>query len=398
MINLYELLAPCRDRKRTISLIAFIYIIICISFFDTFSQLPIMSPYAHGLGASSLLIGAIIGMYSFSNMIGNVFAGHFIDKLGRKRIMLVGMGTITLFLLLYAFVQSPTQLLVVRFLHGIGGGILVPAAFAYLADLSAESRKGRSMALSGACIGIAAIIAPAFGGIVSAYLSIQWVFFIVSGMFLIATICVALFLKESYQTTRKVTFSFRRLSKLFLNKRLQTAYLSAFALMFAMGILAFSLPLKVETMGYSPAWTGILMSLYGLVAIVFFIVPINRLSDKIGRFIPMFIGKVLIALSLCALSFSTELYMMVISMSVYGVGFALLFPAMNALIVDETDVHERGTAFGLFYAFFSLGVVFGPLLTGVLAFSPSAGLFFGFVTLLGLIASTVYIYKRSQIE
>jgi DHA1 family multidrug resistance protein-like MFS transporter len=62
-----------------------VYVVIIISFFDTFSQLPIISPYAKDLGASSLIIGFVIGMYSFSNMFGNVLAGQFIDKMGRKK-------------------------------------------------------------------------------------------------------------------------------------------------------------------------------------------------------------------------------------------------------------------------------------------------------------------------
>jgi DHA1 family multidrug resistance protein-like MFS transporter len=83
-----------------------VYVVIIISFFDTFSQLPIISPYAKDLGASSLIIGFVIGMYSFSNMFGNVLAGQFIDKMGRKKIILWGMIIAGVSVLMYSFVKT----------------------------------------------------------------------------------------------------------------------------------------------------------------------------------------------------------------------------------------------------------------------------------------------------
>lgn len=80
-------------------MIFFIYFIIMISFIDTFSQLPIISPYAQGLGATPLLIGMVVGIYSFSNIIGNLFAGFWIDRDGAKRVLSVGLGLTGLILL-----------------------------------------------------------------------------------------------------------------------------------------------------------------------------------------------------------------------------------------------------------------------------------------------------------
>ncbi|WP_405027655.1 hypothetical protein [Lentibacillus songyuanensis] len=59
-------------------MIYFIYFLIVAAFVDTFSQLPIKSPFAQELEASALLIGIIIGMYSFTNIIGNMISGCYI--------------------------------------------------------------------------------------------------------------------------------------------------------------------------------------------------------------------------------------------------------------------------------------------------------------------------------
>ena len=53
-------------------------------------------------------------------------------------------------------------------------------------------------------------------------------------------------------------------------------------------------------------------------------------------------------------------------MMIYGIGFAILFPSINALLVENTTDDNRGKAFGLFYAFFSLGVVAGSFTVGAI--------------------------------
>ena len=53
--------------------------------------------------------------------------------------------------------------------------------------------------------------------------------------------------------------------------------------------------------------------------------------------------------------------MLFIVMMIYGIGFAILFPSINALLVENTTDDNRGKAFGLFYAFFSLELLLAPL-------------------------------------
>src|SRR5690625_985987 len=72
-------------------MIYLIYLFILVSFIDTFSQLPIVSPYALSLGAIPLVIGLIIGAYSFTNIIGNIISGYYIDNKGVKGVASIGL-------------------------------------------------------------------------------------------------------------------------------------------------------------------------------------------------------------------------------------------------------------------------------------------------------------------
>ena len=55
------------------------------------------------------------------------------------------------------------------------------------------------------------------------------------------------------------------------------------------------------------------------------------------------------------------------AMALFGCGFGLLFPAVTSYIADHSSPAERGMAYGVFYAAYSLGVVAGEVGSGQLA-------------------------------
>src|SRR5699024_10457265 len=192
-------------------------------------------------------------------IIGNILGGHWIDKFGRKRMLLTGIVFVFIILLFYPLVHNGWQLFIVRFFHGLAGGVLIPAAFAYIGDRSISGSRGKTMAFTGASIGIAAIVGPAVGGVLAARASIEMVFILVAALFFIAAIIVFLFVKESFTTTEKGKFNLKDFVPLVKHPLIILASLSAFSLMVSNGTLAFALPLNVEAMELSTETTGILL-------------------------------------------------------------------------------------------------------------------------------------------
>src|SRR5690625_7411 len=340
------------------------YIVIVVAFLDTFIQLPIITPYSLELGASYALTGAIVAIYSLTNMVGNILGGHWIDKFGRKKMLLTGMAFVFIILLFYPIAQTGWQLFLVRFFHGLAGGVLIPAAFAYIGDKSVEGSRGKTMAFTGACIGIAAIVGPAVGGILAARASIESVFFLVAGLFLAATFIVLIFVKESFTTTEKGKFNFKEFTPLMKHPLIILSSLAAFTLMVSNGTLAFALPLNVEAMGQTTETTGMLLSTFGIVALIVFLTPINRIYDQFSAIKLIALGLSLIGVGMIMLSFMTSFSSNLLAMMIYGLGFAFIFPSMNKIIADASSKVDRGKAYGVFYAFFSLGVVAGSTVSG----------------------------------
>lgn len=336
-----------------------LYFIIIVTFMDTFVQLPIISPFAVELGASELMAGLIVGIYSFSNMFGNILGGYGVDRIGRKKVLLFAMAFVFVLLLCYPLVKTDEQLLLLRFVHGVFGGVLIPASFAIVGDLSRKKNGGASMAYTGAAIGIAAIAGPAIGGIMAARSEISYVFLFVAGLFLIAFVLGWKFVPATLPEEKKREAVGDGFVQLLKNKTLWQASVAAFALMVSNGTLAFALPFQVEGFGLPASLAGAFLSVFGITALVVFVTPLNNVYRLYSPLPLVITGLGMIGVSLMALSFLGGALWTVAMMVTYGLGFALLFPSMNEMIARTSKEKERGKAYGVFYAFFSLGVVAG---------------------------------------
>src|SRR5699024_6796527 len=369
------------------------YIIIIVAFLDTFIQLPIITPYAIELDASYILAGAIVAVYSFTNMIGNIIGGHWIDKFGRKKMLFTGMVAVSVVLFLYPLSQNGWQLFIARFFHGLAGGVLIPAAFAYIGDHSGGENRGKKMAFTGAGIGIAAIVGPAVGGVLAARASIEAVFLLVAVLFLITSLIVLFFVKESYVATDRGKFNFKEFIPLIKHPMIILSSVSAFGLMISNGTLAFALPLNVELMKLSTETTGMLLSTFGIMALIVFLTPLNFIYDKFSPVHLIATGLGLIGVGMIILSVMATFMSNFIAMVIYGLGFAFIFPSMNKIIADASTKVDRGKAYGVFYAFFSLGVVAGSSVSGV--FAETSGLpFLACAIIMFIVIAIIIILNR----
>lgn len=362
--NLYNK-ATTHKGERLVTRLLYAIIIVC--FLDTFVQLPIITPYALGLGATHVLTGAIVAVYSLTNMLGNIVGGHWIDRFGRKRMLLLGLVSVAVILCFYPLAQTGTQLFIIRMLHGLAGGVLIPAAFAYIGDRTSKRTRGRAMAFTGASIGSAAILGPAFGGIMASQSKIEFVFLIVAGLFVISALLVSAYIPESFEKGEREKVAFADFLPLLRNPGVIQASLAALALMISNGTVAFALPIQVEAAGLDVGKTGLLLSTFGIMALVVFLSPINRIFDRV-RLVPLIVtGLVLIGFALFQLQYMNTLLDGLIAMIIYGTGFAFTFPSMNQLVTGASVKADRGKAYGIFYAFFSLGAVVGSAMSGAIS-------------------------------
>ncbi|RKP55064.1 DHA2 family efflux MFS transporter permease subunit [Cohnella endophytica] len=105
-------------------------------------------------------------------------AGWMSDRFGAKRVFILSLVLFTFGSILCAFATTAEQLIAFRVVQGLGGGMVVPIAFAITYRLSPPEKAGSIMGL----MGIPILLAPALGPIISGYLvdyvSWEWIFLI----------------------------------------------------------------------------------------------------------------------------------------------------------------------------------------------------------------------------
>ena len=344
-------------------------LVVLAAFLDLFVQFPTIAPHAEELGASAALVGIVIAAYSFTNLFGNLGAGFVLDRWGRRTPMILGMGITIAAVLSYSIVQTPGQMIAARAIHGIGAAVLAPGAFSIIGDRAASDRWGQAMGVTGALIAVAALIGFPVAGI----LRDAWgpdAVYAVDSAFLFMTLIVFLIVTREATMTAPASKPAPPPAPGALTWRspgLWSAYGAAFAITVGIGALVTYLPLLLEHQGGTAARTGYTFAIYALVAMLVMASPVNRAGDRFGRFGPLIVGLLGIAVGLAVLGVFTGYAAIAAGMAVFGLGYGLVFPAATALVIGATGADRRGMAFGIFYAVYSLGVVVGASGSGRLA-------------------------------
>lgn len=334
------------------------------AFLDLFMQFPTMAPYAVALGAPAAVVGLIVAAYSATNLIGNLIGGAVLDRWGRRRPLLVGLGVTAGAVVAYAFASSPGALLAVRAVHGLAASVLPVGSFAIMGDAAAPGRRAWVMGQGGALIGAAAIVGPLAAGVLRDRAGFDAVFFTLAALMALAFIAAWRWVRED--RSRGPAQSRGISLRLILSRRpLWAAYAAVVAYTIGLGVVVTHLAIILQAAGYPAAVTGMVFGAFALVAVAVMLSPFTRASDARGRRSPLGIGLALVAGGLLVMSSGGSAA--VAGMAVFGFGFGLVFPSAAAVVVESVMPGERGMAFGVFYALWSLGTVAGAGLAGGMA-------------------------------
>lgn len=335
-----------------------------VAFMDLFMQLPVIATYARSLGAAAAMIGVTVGMYSATNLLGNLGAGVLLDRIDRKRLVTIGMILTAASLYAYSFVHTPEQLLLLRAFHGLCAGVLAPGAFAMLGDRT-RSQRVRSMGMSGSLIAVSAVIGPLLAGIIRESLGFEAVFATSATLMLIAAAAFLILVPSASPSASEPPHDRQQMSSLVRNGVLLRVFWAVLVMTFGIGVLINYLPIVVEEMGGSARTSGIAFATFSLVATVVMASPVHRMIDARSRALTVACGLGFLgvsSLTLAALGVAAAALFP--AMVVFGLGFGLLFPSLSVSVAEQAGENRRGTAFGIFYAIYSLGVFLGAVVSG----------------------------------
>lgn len=139
----------------------------------------------------------VYSIYLLMAAVTTPIYGKLSDQYGRKPLLTIGLLIFVAGSTLCALSQSMSQLIICRFVQGLGAGAIQPLTFTVLADIYPLDKRAKVIGLNSSSWGIASIIAPLLGGFIVEQLSWHWVFAINVPIGLLVVVLIQVFLHEN---------------------------------------------------------------------------------------------------------------------------------------------------------------------------------------------------------
>lgn len=122
---------------------------------------------ARGLDVSSSATATVLSAYFVAYAVLLFPGGRLVDRLGARRVALLGLAVFAVGAALGALVSSLPLLVATRVLQGAGAGLVSPAALAGAVSGFPPDRRGAALGIWGASAGMANLVGPLLGGILT---------------------------------------------------------------------------------------------------------------------------------------------------------------------------------------------------------------------------------------
>ena len=341
-------------------------------FFASLNCFVLLPLYVTRLGGTEIAVGVVMGIYSGIGILCQPLVGPWVDAIGRRPFMLLGVALVVLSSVLAFVAQGVAALAVVRGLQGLGFSAFFVANYSYVLDLVPIERRGWALGIYGLSGMASTAIAPLFGEMVIRRFGFRPLF-AACGVLALVTGAIVWTLSERERVDVPTVPAFTSLRTML--EDLWHRHM-AIAVFFGLGsgtLFAF-LPTFGEQIGVRTL--ALFYIAYACAAMAVRVVA-GHWIDTRGRravIVPsMFLQAAGVGM-LAALAFLITrvhglppLPVLFAAGLVGGAAHGFLYPGLAALVADQAHEARRGTVIGVFSAVFLIGNSGGAFLFGYVA-------------------------------
>ena len=120
----------------------------------------------------------LFSVYLLAQAVSVPIYGKLADVVGRKPIMLFGIGLFLLGSIMCSVAWSMVVLIAFRALQGLGAGAVQPMSVTIAGDIYTLAERAKAQGYLASVWGISAVVGPTLGGVFSQYLTWRWLFII----------------------------------------------------------------------------------------------------------------------------------------------------------------------------------------------------------------------------
>lgn len=332
---------------------------------------PILPQIAKELALDPAVLGTLVSAYSIMLGVFALLCGPISDRIGRRRMLLLGTGVMALALFLHGFVDRFATFLAVRVLAGAAGGMLTGVAASYIGDWFPYERRGwaSGWVFSGSAFGQIAGIP--LGVLMAGHWGFRAPFYMFGATMLLTFLLIWFRIPQPPVRRHAAPLTVRGAVADYWDmlKRPEVALASLAYFMMYMGVAVFLV--------YFPTWleadlgvsSNTIASLYlfGGVANVITGPQAGHISDRIGRRRILLLASS--GLSLLMLSATFVLTAPWIAFPFFFVAMVLIamrISPFSALLTSLASDHRRGSLMSLTVSLGQAGYAVGGALAGPL--------------------------------
>ena len=362
--------------------------------------IPILPFYVESFGAGGSALGMLMAIFSLMQLIFSPFWGGLSDRIGRKRVLVVGVFGFGLSMLFFGMSTSLWMLYASRALGGILSSATFPTAMAYIGDSTSEENRGGGMGVIGAAMGFGMVLGPGIGGWLGD-LSLTTPFFFSAGLAGIAMVLILIFLPESLPEearSREAGFQGPQFNKMWDSLFGPLGFLFFLAFLLSFGLASFEGIFGIfaaHRYAYGPAQVGTLLVIIGSVSAVVQGALTGPATKHLGEETVIKLSLISSAVGFWIMLLANNYLTVVLTITLFMISNAMLRPAVSSMISRRAE-SGQGIALGLNNSFMSLGRTFGPLLAGILFDSDILYPYIsgGFIMLVGFVLSLFLLHTQ----
>ena len=362
---------------------------------------PVLPLYLKELGvvneaAIEQLTGFAFGVTFIVSAIFSPIWGLAADKYGRKPMLLRASLGMSIVICTIGFAQQAWQVVALRALQGAitGYGAACTTLIAVQVDREHAGFALGTLATAGMS---GNLIGPTIGGFVEVNFGVRPVFFVTSGLILIAFITTVFFIKENFVRTEHKALPMKEVWKMIPDPGLTLSlFLTFFVLNLALNsiepIVTIYVGQLMNGVGQVALWAGLAFSMSGFASVI--AAPkLGRISDKIGAYRVILIMLFAGAIVYIPMAFVTAVWQLMALRFLFGIANAGLAPSINATVKRITPDAITGRVFGLMQSCMFLGTFFGSTVGGQVAAVMGLKNVF-YVTSALLFLNAIWVYNR----
>lgn len=314
-------------------------------------------------------VGMILLAAGLCSAVSQALGGALSDRFGRRPILLMAASvSIFLFSGLAVLIGISAPVWSIALAYIAGRSVLTiarPVISAVVADFTSKGRLTEAYGILriGANMGWAA--GPAIGGYLATFLPYGWLFGVPVLTSAIVSLIVFFFVRESSQRT-STRVGFRSILPPAGDRAFLAFTMVSLILFIAMGQMASTLSIfAVDRVGFSTAQYGLLLTLNGLIVIVFQY-PMTLAIRQIAKFRALILGSLLYVFGYLSFGWITQFGWALGAMAVITAGEIIHSPVTLSVIGELAPQDQRGRYMGFYGLSETIGISAGPLVGGLL--------------------------------